>query len=382
LGTNIKFLLRLFRQPSTAMSTILDQGSLLFASLAVLAVFLLLQVPSGMGIRFRFYTPLLALAVVYVPGVLLISKLLAGLGGGLRTVFERDYSPLLTCTAMAFAAANLPLVAAAWFLPAFAFGVLAVLSYLYFAVLMFFVVRTVFGTGNGIAVAVVCLSWIPLVAAVFLWIPLGFLLGWLASPFFLFFVYYYLGSEIAGLGSGLRSRQNFRRMLEAAAVNPHDGDAQYQLGLIYQQRRQYTEAIKRFQNAIAIDPGETDAHFQLGRIARDQGRLKDALACFQTVVNQDEKHSQNEVLRELGALYIAVGQFEDARNELAAYVERRPYDPEGLYCYGQALEGLDRPAEARGMYVRATEAVRTAPRYRRRLVARWSRLSQARIRKL
>jgi tetratricopeptide (TPR) repeat protein len=382
LGTNIKFLLRLFRQPSTAMSTILDQGSLLFASLAVLAVFLLLQVPAGLGIAFRFYTPLLALAVVYVPGVLLISKLLAGLGGGLRTVFERDYSPLLTCTAMAFAAANLPLVAAAWFLPAFAFGLLAVLAYLYFAVLMFFVVRTVFGTGNGTALAVVCLSWIPLVAAVFLWIPLGFLLGWLASPFFLFFVYYYLGSELASLGVGLRARQNFRRMLEAAAVNPHDGDAQYQLGLIYQQRRQYTEAIKRFQNAIAIDPGETDAHFQLGRIARDQGRLKDALACFQTVVNQDEKHSQNEVLRELGALYIAVGQFEDARNELAEYVERRPYDPEGLYYYGQALEGLDRPVEARVMYGRATEAVRTAPRYRRRLVARWSRLSQARIRKL
>jgi hypothetical protein len=30
-------------------------------------------------------------------------------------------------------------------------------------------------------------------------------------------------------------------MLEAAAVNPHDGDAQYQLGLIHQQRRQYSE---------------------------------------------------------------------------------------------------------------------------------------------
>ena len=382
MGTNIKFLLRLFRQPSTAMSSILDQGSLLFASLAVLAVFLLLQVPFGLGITFRFYTPLVALVVVYVPGVLLISNLLAGLGGGLRTVFERDYAPLLTCTAMAFAAANLPLVAAAWFLPAFAFGVLALLSCLYFGVLMFFVVRTVFGTGNGTAVAVVCLSWIPLVAAAFLWILLGFLLGWFASPFFLFFVYYYLGSEIAGLGSGLRGRQNFRRTLEAATVNPHDGDAQYQLGLIYQQRRQYAEAIRRFQNAVAIDPGETDAHFQLGRIARDQGRLKDALECFQTVVNQDEKHSQNEVLRELGALYIAVSQFEDARNELAAYVERRPYDPEGLYYYGQALEGLDRPTEARVMYARATEAVRTAPRYRRRLVARWSRLSQDRLRKL
>jgi tetratricopeptide (TPR) repeat protein len=283
---------------------------------------------------------------------------------------------------MAWTAANLPLVAAARVFPAFTFGLLAALAYVYFMVLMFFVVRTVFGTGNGAAAAIVCLSWIPLVAAVFLWGPLRFVLGWLASPFFLFFIYYYLGSEIGNLGAGLRRRQNFRRMLEAAAVNPHDGEAQYQLGLIYQERRQYTEAIQRFQSAVAIDPSETDAHFQLGRIAREQGRFKDALTHFQTVVDQDEKHSQNEVLRELGSVYVTARQYEDARNELAEYVARRPYDPEGLFLFGQALEGLGKAGEAREMYERATEAARTAPRYRRRFTAKWSRLAQKRLRKL
>ena len=91
------------------MSAILDRGSLLFASIAVLGVSLLLQTGLGAAVSFSFYTPLLALAVVYVPGVLLLSTLLARLGG-LGTVFQRDYSPLLTCTAMAWSAANLPLV--------------------------------------------------------------------------------------------------------------------------------------------------------------------------------------------------------------------------------------------------------------------------------
>ena len=372
---NAKLLLRLFWRPGAAMSAILDQGSLLFASLAVVAV-------AFAQPWFSFYIPLLALAVVYVPGTLLLTKLLAGLGGGLGSVFQRDYSPLLTCAAMAWAAANLPLALAAWLFPAPILGLLAVPAYLYFGVLVFFAVRTVFGTGNGVAAAVVCLSWIPLAVAAFLWGPLRFLLGWVASPFFLFFAYYYLGSEIGGLGAGLRSRQRFRRMIEAAAVNPHDGEAQYQLGLIYQQRRQYTEAIQRFTNAVAIDPGETDAHFQLGRIAREQGRLKDALQHFQTVVDQNDKHSQNEILRELGAVYLAARQFEDARHELAEYVERRPYDPEGLFYYGQSLEGLGKGAEAREAYQRAAEAARTAPRYRQRLVARWSRLAQKQIRKL
>ena len=380
---NAKLLLRVYAQPGAAMSAILDRSSLLFASLAVLVVgFLLRLFPASLPLSFSFYTPLLVLALVYAPGVLLLSKLLAGLGGGWGAVFQRDYSPLLTCAAMAWTAATAPLVLAAWLLPPSALAFLAAAAALYFAFLMFFAVRTVFGTENRTALSIVCLSWIPLVAAAVLWGPLRFLLGWIASPFFLFFAYYYLGGEISNLGAGLRARQNFRRMLEAAAVNPHDGEAQYQLGLTYQQRRQYTEAIRRFRNAIAIDPGETDAHFQLGRIAREQGRLHDALGHFQTVLDQDQKHSQSEILRELGAMYVSVRQYQDAANELASYTERRPFDPEGLFYYGQALEGLNRIADARQMYERAAEAVRTAPRYRRRSLARWSRQAQKQLRKL
>jgi tetratricopeptide (TPR) repeat protein len=240
-------------------------------------------------------------------------------------------------------------------------------------------VRTVFGAGNGAAIAIVSLSWIPLVAAWFVWNPLRYVLGWLASPFFLFYIFFYLRGELGNLGAGLRSRQNFRRNLEAAAINPHDGEVQYQLGLIYQQRRQLGEAGRRFQNAVSIDPAHTDAHFQLGRIAREQGRLKEALMHFQTVVNQDERHSQSEILRELGALYVSVGQFGDAQHELAAYAERRPYDPEGLFHYGQALEGLGRSGEARAVYERAVEAASLAPPYLRRAASGWSRQARKRI---
>ena len=214
--------------------------------------------------------------MAYVPGILAISGLVGRVAGGFGIAFQRDYAPLLTCAAAAWTAANLPLLAVAWFLPQF-LAAAAGLAYLYFLLLIFFAVRTVIGTGNGAAIAIVCLSWVPLVAAYFVWSPLRYLLGWLASPFFLFYVFYFLRGEFGNLGAGLRNRQSFRRNLEAAAVNPHDGEAQYQLGLIYQQRRQLTEAIRRFQNAVTIDTSQTDAHFQLGRIAREQGRLKDAL---------------------------------------------------------------------------------------------------------
>jgi tetratricopeptide (TPR) repeat protein len=381
MAESLKLLFRLLSQPVAAMSAILDRGSLLWASLSVVAVSFGLQSAAGNWVHLPFYGPLLALAVAFVPGILLLCAIFGRLGGFLVS-FQRDYSPMLTCTALAWSAANLPLAVAGWFAPPVVVLALAGAAYLYFAFLVFLAIRTVFGAGNGASIGVVCLSWIPLVAAVFLWQPLHFLMGWLASPFFLFYAWYFLGGEFSGLGAVMRNRQNFRRMLEASAINPHDGEAQYQLGLIYQQRRNYTEAIQRFQNAVKIDPGETDAHYQLGRIAREQGRIDDALKEFQIVLRQDSKHNLSEILRELGGVYLAAGRLQDARAQLEVYTDRRPYDPEGLYYYGQTLEGLGRPSEAREVYARAVEAARTAPRYRRPFTARWSRLAQKQERKL
>jgi len=374
---NVKFLLRLFWQPAAAMSAILDEGSLLVASLAVLAVSLLM--PHWLPVS--FYTPLLLLAVVYVPGAVLLAMLLGKLGA-FWTVFERDYSPLLTCSAMAWASSQLPLALTGRVIPLQAIPVVAALSYLYFAVLMFFAVRTVFGVENGIAAGVVFLSWIPLAGAIFFWAPIGSVAGYLASPFFLFYGWRYLGGEFAGLGDGLRSSQNFRRMLEAAALNPHDAEARYQLGLIYQHRHQLSEAIRQFESALMIDPNEIDSNFQLGRIALQQGRIKDAFPYLQKVVEQNERHCSREILRELGLMYLLNKQYEDARRELAMYIERRSYDPEGLYYYGQTLERLGQPAQAREMFARAVEAARATPRFRQRYTAKWSRLAQKQLQRL
>jgi tetratricopeptide (TPR) repeat protein len=371
----VSLLFRIWINPAAAMGAILDRGSLLFASIAaIIATFVLNFFAPFLGAG--YFMPALLVAAVYVPGLLLLASLIARAGSP-GMLIRRDYAPLLTCVAMAYAATEIPLAVLLQFLaPMVALGVAAA----YFALLVFFAVRTVLGSSNAAAAGIVALSWIPLL--VVLLGPFMMILRFLASPFLLFYAWYFLGGEFAGLGDALRRGQSYRRMLEAAAVNPHDGEAQYQLGLIHQQRRQDSEAVSRFQSAVAIDPTLTDAHFQLGRIARRQGRLRDALGHFQTVIDQDEHHHLNETLRELGAIYLTARQYADARNELAAYTERRPYDPEGLYYYGQAMENLGDPAAARDLYRRAIEAARTAPRYLSRTNAPWSRAAQKALAKL
>ena len=364
-----RLLVLLLVRPVEAMSQILDRGSLLIASLAALAISLIET--SLLPVRgLPFYLPLLLLAAVYVPAALAIARL-AGYSG--------DYASLLTCAGLAWTASQLPVLVAAFLPGPLWLGVFAA-SILYFTLLMFLAVRNVFGMTGPAAGGTVAFAFLPLLAVPFVWPVIGFLVGWLASPFFLIYAWYFLGSELGGIGAGLRNRQHFYRMLQAAAVNPHDGDAQYQLGLIYQQRHNYAEAIERFRKAVAIDPTETDAHFQLGRIARMQGRLSDALSHFQTVLRQDPRHSASEILRDLGAVDLETGNLPEARKLLDDYVERREYDPEGLYYLGRVLEQSGDREQARQMYSRAIEAARTAPRYRRRLVSHWSRLAQKALR--
>src|SRR5450759_1663708 len=126
----VLLLFRIWSQPAGAMSAILDRGSLLFASAAVLAATLLLKFTAP-GLPISFFTPLLVLAVVYGPGTLLLATLLGRLGG-LGMVFQRDYSTLLTCAAMAFAAAEIPLALAASLVPV---GYLPIAAVLYFCLL-------------------------------------------------------------------------------------------------------------------------------------------------------------------------------------------------------------------------------------------------------
>src|SRR6058998_1100205 len=113
------------------MGRILDRANLLFGSVVAICVSVALQYGAGRWLHFSFYTPLLLLAVVYVPGTLLLGVLIGHLGNFGR-VFARDYSPLLTCACMAWSAAQLPVVLAAWTAPIEVFAIIAGLAYLYF----------------------------------------------------------------------------------------------------------------------------------------------------------------------------------------------------------------------------------------------------------
>lgn len=300
------------------------------------------------------------LSALYVPAAIIILATWDSLGGA-ATILRRDYLPVLTCHLLACAAILLPLsllgflmrTSTVFWLTALGLGVL------YFLFLSAVSLRAVLGTSGVRAAVTVCTA--SFAAAFGGTLFVGSSAYYLASPFFLYYAYSFFQGDIRIIGSGLSSRQSLRRQLEAAKLNPRDSDAHYQIGLILAQRRQLIEAEASFKKAIEIAPDEPDSYFQLAKIAREQGRLEEAMQALRRAAALDDKHSASEVWRDLGAVALLANHPEDAQPALAKYVERRPYDPEGLYWYGKALKGLGQPAAAKEALERSLEAVATAP---------------------
>jgi tetratricopeptide (TPR) repeat protein len=423
---NLKLLLHLYRRPFSAAGRILDEGRLAFAICAAIITALLVHVPAKDRSREQLriesaaelsnaaneeiageesrrpavlsravaamisldpgstFGALVAIALIYVPACI-FTLVLWESPGSFSTILLRDYLPLLVCILMCWTGAYLPFAiignavkAAGGILPA----PLWALPFAGFLLFSAGAVRVVFGAGLLRAALACAIAALAATGGLALYLVGGAYFSYLASPFLIYYVYRLFQDDLRVIGTGLRSRQSFRRHLESAAINPHDADAQYQLGLIHLQRRQVSEAAARFEKAVSIDDTETDAHFQLGRIRREQGSLDQALGHLRRAAALDDKHSTSEVWRELGATLFTAGRYAEAVDALAKYTGRRPYDPEGLVWYGSTLAALGRVDDARVAFESAVEAARTMPRHRRAQSSRWAAKARSELRAL
>jgi tetratricopeptide (TPR) repeat protein len=319
-------------------------------------------------------SPILFLIAVFVPACLLASSLIHR-RASFSVLLRQEYAPLVSCALYSWAAAHLMMLIPALFLfqpgeadPAVIEAVLKLVPLPYFVFLIVLGAHAVLRVGYGGAAGVVALGSLSLFALPLL--PrLSFIL---TSPFLLILAIILLRNFLGDMVSSQRAREDFKRNLQAATLNPADASAHYNLGLIYQQRGQREEAKSSFKRAIEIDPDETDAHYQLGRIAREEGRLAEAISHFDAVVSRHPEHSQSEAWREIGWTYFQAGQYDDARAAFERFIARRPSDAEGRYRYGLTLHQLGKNDAAATEMRACIEAVRTSPAYKYRAEKHWA----------
>jgi tetratricopeptide (TPR) repeat protein len=411
-------LLMMFYAPRRGMSEVRDRSPLAIAMLLALLAQLGFVIytqwrfinPAFMtygpsltfGLLFQSILPLLLIAVILVPTMALVANLFER-RASFGLVLRQEYAPLAATVFYAWAAANLAALPLALLARTTNFDAAVIAQFqeqfseamqqrgyaaemaivlsdptASFSIMLFLplfafwtvlAVREVFRLAIWRSIVVVLSSGIfMLVISPVLMRVFGTVMG---SPLLLIFLFILLRGYFADVTRGQRARASFKQNLEAATLNPADASAHYNLGLIHQQRNELGEARKRFERAIEIDPDEVDSHYQLGRIAREQGRLPEAIKHFGEVVERDQTHALHEIWREIGATYLAAGQFEDSREALERFLENRNLDPQGLYLMGRALAGLGRQREAADSMQACIEAVKTAPAYKYRTEKRW-----------
>jgi tetratricopeptide (TPR) repeat protein len=428
MAQQLRILLEIYYRPHAAFCRVLDEGKFLFAALAALVTGVLFfgllfnsvlteglqaarafnpqaakqldpstEAPPGQPAPLPgsplaatrllagpgVFSSLAVLAGLYVPAAIVVIALWDALGGA-ATILRRDYLPVLTCHLLSYAAVLLPLACLRMILPlpfSAWLGLIAIFA-AYFLFLSGCSLRAVMGTTSVHAVFTTGAACGAAVIGGVLFTFMGSSTYYLTSPFLLYYAYSYFQGDIRIIGSGLSSRQNLRRQLEISKLNPRDWDAHLQVGLIQAQRRQFAEAGASFKKAIEIAPNEAEAYFHLAKIAREQGRPEEALGLLRTAAALDDKLSGSEVWKDLGASALLADHPEEARPALAKYIQRRPYDPEGLYWYGRVLKKLGEPAAAKEALEQSLEAVATAPSHQRGRLRKWASEAKTELKSL
>jgi tetratricopeptide (TPR) repeat protein len=176
----------------------------------------------------------------------------------------------------------------------------------------------------------------------------------------------------------LRAERHLLEALEGGAKYP---DIHYTLGLIDHQRGNYRRAVERFGQAVSLNRDYTEALLSLSITLNDMGRYDEARDAYDRAAEilSRKGGSPGENLfrgrianlhKELGELYLALGQHDDAIREFrqARSVKRggRTRRATRWTRFSRRPPGTRRPSSRRG-------SCTTSPGRRRRRDARGKR---------
>ena len=108
-----------------------------------------------------------------------------------------------------------------------------------------------------------------------------------------------------------------REFEEELKLDPSNAGAEYILGELARQARQFPEAAAHFSRSAELDPEFADAFIGLGKSLVSAGRPSDAIAPLETAVRLQPENAVAHY--QLSFAYRRAGRPQDAEKELVAY---------------------------------------------------------------
>lgn len=164
-----------------------------------------------------------------------------------------------------------------------------------------------------------------------------------------------MGRNAVSEAECLRAERSLLEALEAGATYP---DIHYTLGLIDHQRGHYRRAAERFVQAVSLNPDYTEALLSLSITLNDMGRYDEARDAYdraaeilsRTGGSPGENLFRGRIAnlhKELGELYLALDQYDDAIREYRRALSVAPGYPDLRVRLVTALREAGRTNEAR-----------------------------------
>ncbi len=132
------------------------------------------------------------------------------------------------------------------------------------------------------------------------------------------------------------------------ALNPRQPDAHYELGRLLLQGAQDAsgrdEARRAFEEELQIDPGNAGAEFQLGDMARQDRQWAEAIQHFERARRMAPQSP--EILVGIAGTFIAQGKFEEAQRPLEDAIKLDAGNSQAHYMLSSVYRRLGRDQDA------------------------------------
>ncbi len=133
-----------------------------------------------------------------------------------------------------------------------------------------------------------------------------------------------------------RAERHLKEALDGGADYP---DIHYTLGLIDHQRGNYRQAVERFEKAVTLHPEYTEALLSMSITLNDMGLYEDARSAYDRASMVLSRHGATpernmvrgrvaNLHKELGELYLALGQHDEAIFEYRKALSVAPAYPD------------------------------------------------------
>lgn len=163
-----------------------------------------------------------------------------------------------------------------------------------------------------------------------------------------------MGKNAFGKMDYPRAERHLRTALEGGAEYP---DIHYTLGLIEHQRGNYRQAVEQFEKAINLNPDYTEALLSLSITLNDMGLYEEARTAYDRASMVLSRHGvppERNMVRgrvanlhkELGELYLALGQHDEAISEYRKALSVAPGYPDLRVRLVSALREAGRADQA------------------------------------